>query len=581
MPTVAPYGSWPSPIDAATRGPRRAAAGGAGDRRGRRGLVGRGPARRGRPGGADAAAAGRRAGDGDAGGDERAHPRPRVRRRRLAPGRRRTSSSSSTSPTSGSTGSGSARSRWRSRRSRRSRGGAALRRHAADAGRRARSSACARPTASGEAGERDRRAAARRLGRAAGARRRARLLLLPRGSAPTAPGSPGPAGTTRTCPGTGPSCGWRRSPTPARRGLIAGGAGGVDLPARVGRRTGASTSSPTATAGGTSTAREPGAELSGEEGALVQLTDEQADLGHPQWLFGGSTYAFLEDGAIVCVRCERGEERLFLLEPAAPGTGATSACPYTSFGFPLALRPRRQRVAFAAASPEQRDRGRRLRRRAAARPRWCGSASDEPVDPAYVSRAAPDRVPDRRRRGRLRLLLPAGQPRVRGAGGRTAAADRREPRRPDLPRHPGARPRVPLLDQPRHRRRRRQLPRLQRLRPRLPQQAARRPGASSTPKTASTRRCHLAATGEADGERLAIRGGSAGGYATLCALTFHDDFAAGASYYGVADAETLAGDTHKFESRYLDGLIGPYPEQRRPLPRALADPLRRAAAGRR
>ena len=65
-----------------------------------------------------------------------------------------------------------------------------------------------------------------------------------------------------------------------------------------------------------------------------------------------------------------------------------------------------------------------------------------------------------------------------------------------------------------------------------------------------------------DGDRLAIRGGSAGGYTTLCALVFHDDFAAGASYYGVADCEALATDTHKFESRYLDGLIGPYPEAR-------------------
>ncbi|MEX0761124.1 MAG: S9 family peptidase [Dehalococcoidia bacterium] len=73
---------------------------------------------------------------------------------------------------------------------------------------------------------------------------------------------------------------------------------------------------------------------------------------------------------------------------------------------------------------------------------------------------------------------------------------------------------------------------------------------------------HLVANGAADGERLAIRGGSAGGYTTLCALTFHDVFAAGASYYGVADAERLATDTHKFESRYLDGLIGPYPEKR-------------------
>lgn len=72
---------------------------------------------------------------------------------------------------------------------------------------------------------------------------------------------------------------------------------------------------------------------------------------------------------------------------------------------------------------------------------------------------------------------------------------------------------------------------------------------------------HLAEAGEVDGERLAIRGGSAGGYTTLCALTMTDAFAAGASYYGVADAEALAKDTHKFESRYLDGLIGPYPER--------------------
>src|SRR6185503_18741428 len=72
---------------------------------------------------------------------------------------------------------------------------------------------------------------------------------------------------------------------------------------------------------------------------------------------------------------------------------------------------------------------------------------------------------------------------------------------------------------------------------------------------------HLAQVDEADVRRLAIRGGSAGGYATLCALVFHDEFAAGASYYGVADTEALARDTHKFEARYLDGLIGPYPER--------------------
>ncbi len=73
----------------------------------------------------------------------------------------------------------------------------------------------------------------------------------------------------------------------------------------------------------------------------------------------------------------------------------------------------------------------------------------------------------------------------------------------------------------------------------------------------------LASRGDVDRNRLVIRGASAGGYTTLAALTFHPEvFAAGASYFGVSDVEVLARDTHKFESRYLDTLIGPYPEQR-------------------
>ncbi len=71
---------------------------------------------------------------------------------------------------------------------------------------------------------------------------------------------------------------------------------------------------------------------------------------------------------------------------------------------------------------------------------------------------------------------------------------------------------------------------------------------------------YLVQRGEVDGERLIIRGGSAGGFTVLSALTFHDTFTAGANMYGVADLEALAQDTHKFESRYLDRLVGPYPE---------------------
>jgi dipeptidyl aminopeptidase/acylaminoacyl peptidase len=72
----------------------------------------------------------------------------------------------------------------------------------------------------------------------------------------------------------------------------------------------------------------------------------------------------------------------------------------------------------------------------------------------------------------------------------------------------------------------------------------------------------LVGLGRADEKRLAIRGGSAGGFTVLCALTFFDAFRAGASYYGIGDLEALARDTHKFESRYEESLVGPYPARK-------------------
>ncbi len=90
---------------------------------------------------------------------------------------------------------------------------------------------------------------------------------------------------------------------------------------------------------------------------------------------------------------------------------------------------------------------------------------------------------------------------------------------------------------------------------------------------------HVIAEGLADGERAVITGGSAGGYTVLAALACRDLFKGGASYYGVSDVAALARDTHKFESRYLDWLIGPYPERadlyRERSPLTHADALRR------
>ncbi len=73
---------------------------------------------------------------------------------------------------------------------------------------------------------------------------------------------------------------------------------------------------------------------------------------------------------------------------------------------------------------------------------------------------------------------------------------------------------------------------------------------------------YLVERGLVDGNRLAITGGSAGGYTTLCALTFRDVFKAGASHFGISDLEALVGDDHKFESQYNYRMIGPYPERR-------------------
>jgi dipeptidyl aminopeptidase/acylaminoacyl peptidase len=294
----------------------------------------------------------------------------------------------------------------------------------------------------------------------------------------------------------------------------------------------------------------------GEE--IVQLTAEQADLGHAQWLFGGATYAFLADGAIVCVRCDRGEERLFLLEPGAERADDLEL-PFTSFGFP-SLSTLGTTVAFAAASPARETTVVRFDVRSGELEE-VRSASEEAIDDGYIP------IPQA-------IEFPT-------SGGETAHGFYYPPTNADFEGPDGELP--PLIVQSHGGPTSHATPYLDREylfwtsrgigvvdvnyrgssghgRP-YRQRLQGGWGVLDTDDCIAAAR-HLAASGEADDERLAIRGGSAGGYATLCALVFHDDFATGASYFGVADTETLATDTHKFESRYLDGLIGPYPEQK-------------------
>jgi dipeptidyl aminopeptidase/acylaminoacyl peptidase len=304
-------------------------------------------------------------------------------------------------------------------------------------------------------------------------------------------------------------------------------------------------------------AREPGTELSGEEGALVQLTEEEADYAHPQWLFGGATFAFLKSGAIACVRCNQGEEQLALLEPEG-WEAKDLGLPFTSFGYPV-LSARGSQVAFAAASPEG-EAAIVVYDTVSGGTEVVRSACEEPVDPAYVSRPRAIEFPTGKGEVAYGFYYPPANPEFEAPAG-------------ELPplivaSHGGPTSHAtPALDRE------------------FLYWTSRGFGVVDVNYRGSSgygrafrnklrgewgvidnedcvnAALYLAGEGLADRERLAIRGGSAGGYATLCALTFHDAFAAGASYFGVADAGALAEDTHKFESRYLDRLIGPYPEQ--------------------
>jgi dipeptidyl aminopeptidase/acylaminoacyl peptidase len=293
------------------------------------------------------------------------------------------------------------------------------------------------------------------------------------------------------------------------------------------------------------------------EGAAEQLTAERADLGHPQWLFGGATYAFLADGTIACVRTERGSERLYALAPGA-WEPRDLGLPFTDLGFPV-LAARGSRVAFAAAGPHS-EAAVHVHDLASGETETVRAASEQPLDPAYASQPRPVEFETGEGATAFAYYYPPANPAFEGPEG-------------ELPpliveSHGGPTSHsAPSLDRERvfwtsrgfgvvdvnyrgssgHGRAYREL-------------------LQGTWGVVDSEDCvaaarHLAAAGEIDGARVAIHGGSAGGYATLCALAFHDGIAAGASYYGVADAEALARDTHKFEARYLDGLIGPYPER--------------------
>jgi len=286
------------------------------------------------------------------------------------------------------------------------------------------------------------------------------------------------------------------------------------------------------------------------------LAPMEAEFGLPQWVFGMSTYAFESARRLVCAVNRAGTWQLAVLDTDTLGTDFIET-PFTEFSGVTAAHGK---AVFIAASPVLPTSVVRLDL-VARRHEILRSSSSETPDPGYLS--APQALTYATTDGELahafyyppenrdfRALTGERPPLlVLGHGGPTAAASSGLNLKIQFWTSRG----FAVLDVNYRgstgygREYRRKLDG--------------RWGVADVEDCVAGAR-HLVESGLADGKRLAIRGGSAGGYTTLCALTFHDLFRAGAAYYGVSDLEALARDTHKFEAHYLDRLVGTYPEHR-------------------
>ena len=292
------------------------------------------------------------------------------------------------------------------------------------------------------------------------------------------------------------------------------------------------------------------------DGRAEPLTEMEAEFGRPQWVFGMSTYAFASADHIICAYTQRGIWHLASLDTATRALKPIEI-PYTEIAY---VRAAPGRAVFLAGSPIEPASVVQLDL-ATGRIEVLRRSTEAAIDPGYLSSPQAIEFPTE--------------------GGLTAYAFFYPPQNRDYVAPPGERP--PLLVMSHG----------------GPTSAASTTlnlgiqywtsrgiavldvnyGGSTGYGRAYRERLdgqwgivdvddcvngarYLVERGLVDGQRLAIRGGSAGGYTTLCALTFRDVFKAGASYFGVSDLEALTKETHKFESRYLDRLVGPYPERR-------------------
>ena len=294
-----------------------------------------------------------------------------------------------------------------------------------------------------------------------------------------------------------------------------------------------------------------------EQGRARPLAPNRAEFGEPQWVFGLSRYTFLPDGRLACIVTRGARDELVLINPEEAGSRKLNS-EYTHFG-PASLRfdPASGRLVLIASD----------HRRAPA------VVAVDPADGEWEvvhSTPAPALEPD--------LLSEPREIEFPTEGGLAAHALFYSPRNNGFRGPDGELPPCIVISHggPTSRTTTQFDPEIQFWTSRGLAVVYVNYGGSSGFNREYRERLngqwgvvdvqdciraarYLASQRLVDGGRLIIRGGSAGGYTTLCAVVFHSEFSAAASYYGVADIEMLARDTHKFESRYLDGLIGPYP----------------------
>lgn len=290
---------------------------------------------------------------------------------------------------------------------------------------------------------------------------------------------------------------------------------------------------------------------------VVPVAPLESEIGVPQWVFGLSRYDFLADGTIACLYLRDGNDVLGLIrpgsrevEPIETGLTTIDFCRVTPDGRVWAIAGSPTEFSAIVAIDPATGVVERIRR-----------SSDLSIDPGYVSVAEPIEYPTENGLSAHALFYapknkdfagPASERPplvVFSHGGPTSATDSRLSLKIQFWTSRG----IAVVDvnyggSTGYGREYRE-----RLKPNW--------GIVDVDDCANAAK-FLANRGDVDGKRLAIRGGSAGGFTTLNSLTFRDVYSVGASYYGVADLGALARDTHKFESRYLDGLVGPYPDAR-------------------